>query len=92
MQHRELEPIIICSTDDPGTQVSAPVVLWFLIFYELLNGLVVSEKNKFEFLNQNNLGQGQGMTLTSNSHITPFTYLGYCLYQIFILSYFFFFS
>ena len=33
------------------------------------NGLVVSEKNRFEFFMYTTLGQGQEMTLTFNTHI-----------------------
>ena len=28
------------------------------------------------------LGQGQGMTLTLNTHVVSFTYLGHCIYQL----------
>ena len=45
----------------------------FPFSHELSNGSVVSGKNKFEFLNLSDLGQEQGMALTSSIHGNPFT-------------------
>ena len=43
---------------------------------------VVSEKIRFEFLYVHELGQGQVMTLTFNTHIPSYIQLDVCSYQL----------
>ena len=44
-------------------------------------GTVVSEKIRFEFLYVHDLGQGQEMTLTFNTHTPSYIHFNVCYYQ-----------
>ena len=47
------------------------------------NGIVVSEKIRFDLFMYTTLGQGQEMTLTFNTHIPSYIQLDVCSYQLF---------
>ena len=46
------------------------------------SGPVVAEKNKFIFQYVNDLGPGQEITLTFNTHIHSLTQLVVCIYKL----------